>query len=109
MVAVPITTMLMLAAAAAVAAGVVSNLAVPLVARLALALHALDYPGGRKLQGIIGGSALPATFIPKLIELWRQGRFPFDRLVRTYPFADIATAWADTTAGRVVKPVLVMP
>jgi aryl-alcohol dehydrogenase len=65
--------------------------------------------GGRKLQGIIGGSALPATFIPKLIELWKQGRFPFDRLVRTYPFADIATAWADTTAGRVVKPVLIMP
>ena len=44
-----------------------------------------------------------------MIDLWRQGRFPFDRLVRTYPFADIATAWADTTAGRVVKPVLLMP
>ena len=65
--------------------------------------------GGRKLQGIIGGSANPATFIPKLIDLWRQGRFPFDRLIETYQFADIATAWEDTASGRVVKPVLVMP
>lgn len=42
--------MLLLAAAAAVAAGVVSNLAAPVVAKLAMAVHALDYPGGRKLQ-----------------------------------------------------------
>lgn len=65
--------------------------------------------GGRKLQGIIGGSANPVTFIPKLIDLWRQGRFPFDRLIQTYPFAEIARAWDDTASGRVVKPVLVMP
>src|SRR5687768_17852473 len=45
-----IATMLVLAAAAAIAAGVVSNLAVPLVARMAVAVRALDYPGGRKLQ-----------------------------------------------------------
>ncbi len=64
MVSVPITTMLMLAAAAAIAAGVVSNLAVPLVARMAMAVRALDYPGGRKLQEAatprLGGIAIAA-------------------------------------------------
>ncbi|KAF1023682.1 MAG: Aryl-alcohol dehydrogenase [Paracidovorax wautersii] len=65
--------------------------------------------GGRKLQGIIGGSANPQTFIPTLVEYWRQGRFPFDRLIQTYPFADIARAWDDTISGRTIKPVLLMP
>ncbi|HEV8238158.1 MAG TPA: MraY family glycosyltransferase [Thermoanaerobaculia bacterium] len=50
MVTVPISTMLLLAAAAAIAAAVVSNLAAPVVARLAMAVRALDYPGGRKQQ-----------------------------------------------------------
>lgn len=65
--------------------------------------------GGRKLQGIIGGSALPVTFIPQLVEFWRQGRFPFDRLIETFDFVDIALAWEATASGRVVKPVLLMP
>src|SRR5687768_6138172 len=59
-----IATMLVLAAAAAIAAGVVSNLAVPLVARMAVAVRALDYPGGRKLQEAatprLGGIAIAA-------------------------------------------------
>lgn len=65
--------------------------------------------GGRKLQGIIGGSANPPTFIPMLVEYWRQGRFPFDRLIQTYPFADIARAWEDAISGGTIKPVLLMP
>lgn len=64
--------------------------------------------GGRSLQGIIGGSAAPRTFVPLMIDLWRQGRFPVERLVTRYPFADFATAWDDCEAARVVKPVLVM-
>lgn len=58
------------------------------------------------LCGIIQGSAVPATFLPKLIELNRQGRLPYDRLVKTYRFEDINTAFADAHAGRTIKPVL---
>jgi aryl-alcohol dehydrogenase len=64
--------------------------------------------GGRKLQGILGGSAAPQVFIPLLIDFWRQGRFPFDRLVAEFPFQDIGEAWAECTAGSVLKPVLKM-
>jgi UDP-GlcNAc:undecaprenyl-phosphate GlcNAc-1-phosphate transferase len=39
---------LLVAAAAAVVAGLLTNLLVPLVARVATALRVLDYPGGRK-------------------------------------------------------------
>ena len=64
--------------------------------------------GGRKLQGIVGGDAAPQTFIPMLIDYYRQGRFPFDRLIRFYEFADIATAFQDMQRGDTIKPVLRM-
>ncbi len=64
---------------------------------------------GRFVRGIIGGDAIAQLFIPKLIELWRQGRFPFDRLIRFYDFADIDAAAHDAEAGLAIKPVLRMP
>lgn len=64
--------------------------------------------GGRVLRGILGGDAAPRIFLPKLIDYWRQGRFPFDRLLTFYPFHDIARAFEDVEAGRVIKPVLRM-
>ncbi len=64
---------------------------------------------GRFVRGIIGGDAIAPLFIPMLIDLWRQGRFPFDRLIRFYDFADIDAAAHDAEAGRAVKPVLRMP
>jgi aryl-alcohol dehydrogenase len=60
----------------------------------------------RTVMGILGGDAIPDLFIPKLIELYRQGRFPFDRLITFYPFDDINKAVEDMEKGRVVKPVL---
>jgi aryl-alcohol dehydrogenase len=61
---------------------------------------------GRTIKGIIEGDAIPDLFIPKLIELYTQGRFPFDRLITFYPFDDINRAVEDMEKGRVVKPVL---
>jgi UDP-GlcNAc:undecaprenyl-phosphate GlcNAc-1-phosphate transferase len=64
MVVIPLPLLLVLAAAAAMAAGIVTNLLSPLVARIALAVHALDYPGGRKEQPSVtprlGGVAIAA-------------------------------------------------
>jgi aryl-alcohol dehydrogenase len=62
--------------------------------------------GGQSLRGIVGGDALPSTFIPMLLEYWRQGRFPIDRLITLFPFADIATAFEACRAGTAIKPVL---
>jgi aryl-alcohol dehydrogenase len=65
-----------------------------------------SYPDGKKAVGIIQGDAVPQRFIPRLIELYREGLFPFDRLVRFYPFADINRAIADSRRGDTIKPVL---
>jgi len=61
---------------------------------------------GRRTLGIIEGDAVPQRFIPDLIELYRAGEFPFDRLVKFYDFADINRAMADAKRGDTVKPVL---
>lgn len=61
---------------------------------------------GRTVKGILGGDAIPDLFIPRLIDLYRQGRFPFDRLITFYPFDEINRAVQDMAQGRVIKPVL---
>lgn len=63
-------------------------------------------PGGRRVRGVIQGDAVPQRFIPEMIDLYRTGRFPFDRLVRFYEFSQINRAVADSLSGRTIKPVL---
>jgi aryl-alcohol dehydrogenase len=62
--------------------------------------------GGRTLRGIAQGDSIPQLFIPKLIDYYRDGRFPFDRLVRYYDFKEIEQAIDDMLSGKVLKPVL---
>jgi aryl-alcohol dehydrogenase len=61
---------------------------------------------GRQLRGSVGGHINPTVFIPRLLDLHAQGRFPVDRLVRNYPFAELNTAIADSLSGATIKPVL---
>ncbi|CCW16490.1 probable aryl-alcohol dehydrogenase protein [Sphingobium indicum BiD32] len=61
---------------------------------------------GRTLRGIVEGDSLPDLFIPQLIALWRQGHFPFDRLITFYRLDDINKAVEDVGQGHVLKPVL---
>jgi aryl-alcohol dehydrogenase len=62
--------------------------------------------GGKRVMGILEGDSDPQTFIPELIGHYRAGRFPFDRLVETFPFEAINDAFAAGESGRVIKPVL---
>jgi aryl-alcohol dehydrogenase len=63
---------------------------------------------GRTVTGILEGDAIPAVLIPQLIQLWRQGRFPFDKLITTFPLQDINEAERASIDGAVVKPVLIV-
>jgi aryl-alcohol dehydrogenase len=64
--------------------------------------------GGRTLRGIVEGESTPTLFIPALIELYRQGRFPFDKLVTYYPLEKISEAIHDSETGKVIKAVVRM-
>ncbi len=61
---------------------------------------------GRTVTGIIEGDSIADIFIPQLIELYRQGRFPFDRLLSFYELDDIEKAVHDMEQGKVIKPVV---
>ena len=70
-------------------------------------MRVLQY--GRTIRGCIQGDGRPHAFIPELIARYRAGRFPMDRLVTRYAFADINRAAADLESGRTIKPVVCMP
>jgi aryl-alcohol dehydrogenase len=52
-------------------------------------------------------SVLTVGLIPELVELHLAGRFPFDRLITTMPFAKINDAVGAQASGEAVKVVLV--
>lgn len=62
---------------------------------------------GLTIKGIIEGDSDPATFIPELIKLHDEGKFPFDRLIKTYPLADINKAIEAQHHGECIKVVLI--
>ena len=62
---------------------------------------------GISVRGIVQGDSVPDVFIPKLVDLYMDGRFPFDKMVTKYPFEQINQAIEDQAAGKVVKPVFV--
>lgn len=63
---------------------------------------------GRTVRGIIEGDSVPQEFIPSLVDLYLQGRFPFDKLVTSFAFKEIQRAVDASEQGKVVKAVLRM-
>jgi aryl-alcohol dehydrogenase len=64
---------------------------------------------GKVIRGIVEGDSVPETFIPKMVDLYLDGQFPIDRMIKTYQLDQINQAVADAEAGAVVKPVILMP
>ena len=62
---------------------------------------------GHRIHGIIEGDSDLDRFIPELIEHYKAGRFPLDKLVTTYPLDHINDAIAAQQRGECVKAVLV--
>jgi len=64
---------------------------------------------GWTFKTVVQGSSVPQVFIPRLIELWRQGRFPFEKLIREYSLEEINDGFEASRDGSVIKPVVVFP
>ena len=62
---------------------------------------------GWTFKTIVQGGSVPQVFIPRLLWLWQQGLFPFDKLVKNYEFEDINACFRDSASGATVKPVVV--
>lgn len=61
---------------------------------------------GKMIRGILQGESVPKIFIPKLVALHAQGRFPFDRLVKFYELGQINQAAVDSEKGETIKPII---
>jgi Zn-dependent alcohol dehydrogenase len=55
---------------------------------------------------IVEGDADPQEFIPRMVGWFKAGKFPFDRLVKKFPFEQINEAAAASLRGDVIKPVV---
>ena len=64
---------------------------------------------GKRIVGTLGGSGRSERLIPALLELWRQGRFPFDELIEEFEFEDIEGALEASRRGDAIKPIVRMP
>ncbi|RBY82912.1 NAD(P)-dependent alcohol dehydrogenase [Geodermatophilus sp. TF02-6] len=64
---------------------------------------------GKRIVGTLGGSGRGQVLISSLMDLFAQGRFPFDRLVEYFPLEHVQDAVEASYSGAVVKPVLRMP
>ncbi|SNQ45325.1 Aryl-alcohol dehydrogenase [Frankia canadensis] len=71
------------------------------------ALDSRSVLSGRTLVGAIMGLSNPRVFIPRLVDMYRRGQLPMEKIVQTYPLADIEKALADSASGAVVKPVVI--
>jgi aryl-alcohol dehydrogenase len=60
----------------------------------------------KTLMGVVEGNSVPDVVVPQIIDLYLQGRFPFDRMVGFYDFDQINEAAADAQAGVAVKPII---
>lgn len=63
---------------------------------------------GKSLIGVIEGDSIPKEFLPKLMAYYRNGQFPFDKLIKFFPFEQINEAQAASDRGECIKAVLRM-
>jgi len=64
--------------------------------------------GSRKMIGVLMGDSIPQITIPQLIQYHKEGKFPFDKLVKFYKFSEINKATADSNSGQTIKPILII-
>lgn len=71
-----------------------------------LHLSVLPLISGRCLRGVTNGDCDPQELIPKLVDMYMAGTFPFDQLCAFYSLADINQAFADSHSGKTIKPII---
>ena len=69
-------------------------------------LNVLPMISGKTLMGVVNGDCVPENFIPELVDMFMDGRFPMDKLVAYYSLDQINEAIADSNSGKTIKPII---
>lgn len=62
---------------------------------------------GLTIRGTHQGDSVSREMIPRLIQMWRDGQFPFDKLLTKFRFEELDRAIEEVHKGNVIKPLLV--
>ncbi|KAF4340430.1 zinc-containing protein [Fusarium beomiforme] len=62
---------------------------------------------GKTIRGTIEGDAIPSEYLPLMVQWYREGKLPIDKLIRFYKSEDFEAAIKDMKSGKTVKPVLI--
>lgn len=62
----------------------------------------------KRFIGVLMGDSVPQLDIPRLVEFYKLGWFPFDKTEKFYDFSQINEANEDSKSGKVIKPVLII-
>lgn len=62
--------------------------------------------GSKKYVGCREGDSVPSEYIPKLVQMQKDGQFPVEKIVTVYDYKDFGQALDDLHHGKTVKPVI---
>ncbi|KAF2733117.1 NAD(P)-binding protein [Polyplosphaeria fusca] len=62
---------------------------------------------GKMIRGCIEGDAKPEKYIPQMIQWYREGKLPIEKLIKEYKAGDFAQALGDMHNGSTIKPILI--
>lgn len=61
---------------------------------------------GKQIIGCVEGDAIPQEYILEMINWYREGKLPINKIVSLYPVGEYQQALEDMRIGTAVKPVL---
>jgi Zn-dependent alcohol dehydrogenase len=76
-------------------------------AELELGNFASFFHDGKTFECHYLGDTTGQEYIPKMIEWYRQGKFPLDKIVKYFPASDALEAIHGMESGSAIKPVIV--
>lgn len=56
--------------------------------------------------GAVEGHAYPPEFVPKMVQWYREGKFPIDKLAKFMPADDFEQGLKEMHDGTTIKPIL---
>lgn len=62
----------------------------------------------KTITGVVQGDSVPSVFIPKLVQLVKDGRLPLEKMVTFYSLDEINEAIEDGISGKTTKAVIRM-
>jgi aryl-alcohol dehydrogenase len=56
--------------------------------------------------GLAEGDSNPPVFIPRLIKLYEEGKFPMNKISKTFHYSELEAAIRAMHDGSVIKPII---